>query len=137
MKLKLIFFAFLLFFGVKTIVAQTLADGFMKLNHKEYPEARQIFKALLKTNPENAAALFGLGEFYYNTGKNDSAKICYQKGLDANSSYAGNYAGLGNISLLSNPAQSELYYKDAVKKSKKDASAIVSIANAYYGQTPK
>jgi len=137
LKLKLTFFAFLLFFGVKTIVAQTVTDGFMRLNHKEYSEARQIFRALLKTNPENAVALFGLGEYYYNTGKIDSAKICYQKGLDANSSFAGNYAGLGNISLLSDPAQAELYYKDAVKKSKKDASAIVSIANAYYGQTPK
>lgn len=137
MKMKLIFFAFLLLFGVRTIVAQTVTDGFMRLNHKEYSEARQIFRALLKTDPENAAALFGLGEYYYNTGKIDSAKICYQKGLDANSSFAGNYAGLGNISLLSDPAQAELYYKDAIKKSKKDASAIVSIANAYYGQTPK
>lgn len=139
MKLKLIlsFFAFLLFFGVKTVSAQTESDGFLKLNQKEYSAAKQIFSALLKTNPKNAVAYYGMGEYYYYTGKTDSAKISYQSGLDANSSYAGNYAGLGKISLLSSPVQAEEFFKGAVKRSKKEASAIVSIAKTYYTQTPK
>jgi tetratricopeptide (TPR) repeat protein len=127
----------MIFLGVKSLIAQAESDGFLKLNHKEYPEAKKIFSALLKSNPENAAALYGMGEYYYFMGKNDSAKMSYQKGIDANSSYAGNHAGLGKISLVSVPAEAELHFKDAVKKSKKDASAIVSIANAYYAQTPK
>lgn len=137
LKLKLTIFAFMLAFGMKTIAAQTESDGFLKLNQKEYPEAKQIFSSLLKTNPENATALFGMGEYYYYTGKTDSAKICYQKGIEASSSYASNYAGLGKISFLSAPAEAETYFKDAVKKSKKDANAIVSIAKFYYEQTPK
>lgn len=137
MKLKLTFFVFLFVFVVRTITAQTESDGFAKLNNMEYVAAKQIFAALLKSNPKNATALYGIGEYYYYTGKTDSAKIYYQKGLEANSSYAGNYAGLGKISLLSAPVEAETYFRDAVKKSKKDASAIVSIAKAYYAQTPK
>lgn len=137
MKIKLIFFVFLIAFGIKTACAQSESDGFSKINKKEYSEAKKIFAALLKTNPKNAAALFGMGEYYYFTGKTDSAKISYLKGLEANSSYPGNYAGLGKISNLSAPVESEAYFKDAIKKSKKDASAIVVIANFYYAQTPK
>jgi len=137
MKLKLTFFVVLIALGVMTVNAQSESDGFSKLDRKEYFAAKQIFSALLKTNPKNAAALCGMGEYYYFTGKMDSAKINYLKGLDASSSYAGNYAGMGKVSMLSAPAEAEAYFKDAVKKSKKDASAIISIANYYYSQTPK
>lgn len=137
MKLKFIFSALLVVLVLPLFATQNESDGFSKLNQKEYPEAKQIFAALLKTNPENAAALYGLGEYYFYTGKTDSAKIYYQKGVDASSSYASNYAGLGKISFLSAPAEAEAYFKDAVKKSKKDAGAIVSIARFYYEQTPK
>lgn len=137
MKPQLTVLIFLLALGISSIAAQTESDGFLKLNQKEYLEAKQIFAALLKDDPKNAAALYGMGEYYYYTGKTDSAKICYQNGLAASSSYAPNYAGMGKISLLSAPGEAEVYFKDAVKKSKKDATALVSIARAYYEQTPK
>jgi len=137
MKLKLTFLIVLIAFGVKLVSAQSESDGFSKLDKKEYSGAKKIFSTLLNTNPKDAAALFGLGECYYFTGKTDSAKICYLKGLDASSIYAGNYAGMGKVSMLSAPAEAENYFKDAVKKSKKDASAIISIANFYYSQTPR
>ena len=137
MKQRIAYLAFLLAFGLNAIAEQNESDGFSKLNQKDYGNAKQIFAALLKTNPENATALFGIGEFYYYTGKTDSAKFYYQKGVVANSAYAGNYAGLGKLSLVSSPAESEAYFKDAVKKSKKDATAIVAIAKTYYEQNPK
>jgi len=137
MKQKLTTLIFLLAWGVNTIAAQNESDGFAKLNMKDYREAKLIFSALLKANPENSTALYGMGEYYYFTGRTDSAKICYLKGVDANSSYAANYAGLGKISLLSAPAEAEAYFKDAIKKSKKDATAPVAIAKTYYDQTPK
>ena len=137
MKLKLTFFIVLVAFGVKIVSAQSESDGFSKLDKKEYSGAKKIFSTLLNTNPKNAAALYGLGECYYFTGKTDSAKISYLKGLDASSSYAGNYAGMGKISMLSAPAYAENYFKDAVKKSKKDATALIAIANFYYSQTPR
>lgn len=137
MKLKLTFFVFLIVFGFKIVSAQTESDGFSKIDNNEFGEAKKIFSGLLKTNPKNAAALYGIGEYYYFAGKKDSAKMYYQNGIDANSSYAGNHAGLGKISLLSAPAEAEVYFKDAIKKSKKDATALVSIAKAYYAQTPK
>ncbi len=137
MKQRLAFLTFLFAFVVTTVVAQTETDGFLKLNQNDYQGAQQVFDALLKANPKNAVAYFGMGECSYYLKKIDSAKEYYQKGLDANSSYAGNYAGLGKVSLLSNPAQAELYFKDAVKKSKKDATALISIAKMFYDQTPK
>ena len=39
--------------------------------------------------------------------------------------------------MLSAPAQADLYFKDAVKKSKKDATALVCIARYYYELTPR
>ena len=137
MKLKLTIFAFSIVLGINAVNAQTVTDGFAKLNQKDYQGAKQIFSSLVKANPKNAVALFGMGEYYYFTGIMDSAKINYLAGVDANSSYANNYAGLGKISLLSSPAQADAYFKDAIKKSKKDASALVIIANAYYSQVPK
>ena len=137
MKLKLTFFIVLIALGITIVSAQSESDGFSKLDKKEYSGAKKIFSTLLNTNPKNAAALYGLGECYYFSGKMDSAKICYQKGLDASSSYAGNYAGMGKVSMLSAPVDAENYFKDAVKKSKKDATAIIAIANYYYSLTPK
>jgi len=137
MKLKLAFLALSLFIWVSSIVAQTEKDGFYKLNVKEYSEAKQIFGKLLKVNPKNEVALYGMGEYYYYTGKLDSAKICYSKGVDANSNYPGNYAGLGRLSLSSSPAEAEAYFKDAVKKSKKNVTALIAIAKMYADMTPK
>ncbi len=137
MKLYVVLSTFLLVFGLKTLSAQSETDGFIKLNQKDYPDARKIFASILKTKPENAPALFGMGECYYYTGKLDSAKIFYQKGIQASSSYACNYAGLGKINLKSSPAEAGDNFKDAVRKSKKDATALVNISRAYFDLTPK
>jgi tetratricopeptide (TPR) repeat protein len=137
MDLKLTLLAFCLVIGVSSIFAQAENDGFAKLNRKEYAEAKKIFSEMLKADPKDAVALYGMGEYYFETGKLDSAKICYDKGLDANSGYPGNYAGLGRLCLPSNPAQAESYFKDAVKRSKKNVSTILAIAKIYGEQTPK
>ena len=137
MKRKIIFIAGMVALLAGTLNAQTEQDGFAKLSQKEYGAAKQIFSGLLKADPKNAAALYGMGEYYFYTGKMDSAKTYYQGGLDASSSYAYNYTGLGKVSLLSNPGAAEEYFKDALKKSKKDVGAILAIARFYYEQTPK
>jgi tetratricopeptide (TPR) repeat protein len=137
MNLKLTLLAFSLLIGVSTLVAQTETDGFNKLNRKEYAEAKKIFGEMLKANPGDAVAIYGMGEYYYSIGKLDSAKILYTKGIDANSNYAGNYAGLGKLSLSSSPTEAEAYFKDAVKKSKKNVTALIAIAKTYADQTPK
>lgn len=137
MKLKLALIAILLTGQLYSSYAQTESDGFAKLNQKDYSKAKQIFSGLLKTNPVNAVAYYGLGECFYYSGRIDSAKSSYEKGIEANSSYACNYAGLGKVKLLSSPSEAESLFKDAVKKSKKDATAIVAISKTYYNQTPK
>jgi len=137
MKLKLTLLAIGLVFGLNAVFAQTEVEGFSKLNSKQYEEAKKIFSSLLKSNPEDAAALFGLGECYMYTGKPDSAKILFNKGIAANSGYPGNYVGLGHLSLSSSPAEAEAYFKDAVKRSKKDVTALLMIARIYANQTPK
>lgn len=118
-------------------VAQTEREGLSLLNQKNFNAAKKVFSALLKADPKNPAAHYGMGEYYFLTGKKDSAKVYYQSGLDAGSSYAYNYAGLGKVAASTDPVASAEYFKDAIKKSKKDAGAIVSIARYYYDQTPK
>jgi len=137
MKRKLLLLTLLVTLGVNFVSAQTESDGLSMLSRKDYVGAKKVFSNLLKAKPDNATALFGMGEYYYFTGKTDSAKFYYTKGLDESSSYAANYAGLGKISMLSAPAQADLYFKDAVKKSKKDATALVCIARYYYELTPR
>lgn len=117
--------------------AQSAQEGLSLLNQKDYKAAKKVFAALLKADPKNAAAHYGMGEYYLGTGNPDSAKVYYQSGIEASSSYAGNYAGLGKVNVASNPVAAADFFKDAIKKSKKDASAIVSIARFYYDQTPK
>jgi len=137
MNLKLTLLAFCLIIGVSSIFAQPEVDAFAKLNRKEYAEAKKIFSGMLKANPKDAVALYGMGEYYFVKGNLDSAKICYDQGLNANSGYPGNYVGLGRLILPSSPAQAEAYFKDAVKRSKKNVNAIVAIAKIYGEQTPK
>ena len=137
MKRKITFIAAIMILMIGIVKAQNINDGLTKLNLKEYGAAKQIFSGLLKSDPKNSAALYGMGEYYFKTGKMDSAKVFYQNGIDANSAYAYNFAGLGKVSLASNPVAAEGFFKDAIKKSKKDVGAIVSIAQFYYQQTPK
>ncbi|MBC8004088.1 MAG: tetratricopeptide repeat protein [Verrucomicrobia bacterium] len=117
--------------------AQTAAEGLSLLNQKNFNVAKKTFLALLQADPKNPAAHYGMGEYYFLTGKKDSAKVFYLSGIDASSSYAYNYAGLGKVTVTSDPVASAEYFKDAIKKAKKDAGAIVSIARYYYDQTPK
>lgn len=120
-----------------TVGAQTAQEGLTLLNQKDFNGAKKIFASLLKSDPKNAVAHYGMGEYYFYTGKADSAKVFYQSGLDANSSNAYNYVGLGKLNVTANPAAAADYFKDAIKKSKKDAGAIVAIAKFYYEQNPK
>jgi tetratricopeptide (TPR) repeat protein len=59
------------------------------------------------------------------------------KGIEYASSYPNNYAGMGKISYQTAPAEAEAYFKDAIKKSKKDANAIVSISKYFYELSPR
>ena len=137
MKRKIAFIVVIMVLMVGIINAQNVNEGLTKLNQKEYGAAKQIFSGLLKSDPKNSAALYGMGDYYFRTGNMDSAKVYFQNGIDASSSYAYNFAGLGKVSLASNKVAAEGYFKEAIKKSKKDVGAIVSIARFYYDQNPK
>jgi tetratricopeptide (TPR) repeat protein len=119
------------------VSAQTAQDGLALLNQKDFNGAKKIFASLLKSDPKNAAAYYGMGEYYFYTGKADSAKVFYQEGIDANSSYAYNYAGLGKVSASTDPTAAADYFKNAIKKAKKDAGPVVAIAKYYYELNPR
>lgn len=135
---RILFITVLLTTGYSGILkAQHEAEGMTKFRNNDIPAAKQIFTEIVSTSPKNALALFGLGECYYHSGQPDSAKICYQKGIEVNSSVAGNYAGLGIIALTTNPNEAELNFKETIKKSKKECEGLISIAQAYYKLSPK
>lgn len=137
MKRRFTILTFLIGLGISCLAVQPETEGFNKLVQKDYIQAKRIFAGLLKNNAQNSAALFGLGQCCYYEGKTDSAKAYYEKGLGASSGYAGNYAGMGILEMKSNSAGAEDFFRDAVKKSKKDATALVAIAQAFFESTPK
>lgn len=137
MKRKITVILVLVVFLGGMVNAQNEKDGLSKLNQKEFGTAKQIFSKILKSDPKNTLALYGMGEYYFQKGRIDSAKIFFLNGIEASSSNAYNYVGLGKINLLSNSVAAEANFKDAVKKSKKDVGGIIAISKAYYEQTNK
>ena len=118
--------------SVNFVSAQTVADGFRFLEHKEYQKSQEIFENLLKSNPQNIDALFGLGEVYFETGKTDLAKEMYSKGIGIKETGI-NLAGLGKVALRNGQQiEAETHFKNALKKAKKDGRIAESIARNYF-----
>ena len=134
MKHQILTFIILLGLSVNYVSAQTLANGFRFLEDKEYEKSQKIFEDILKSKPTDVDAMFGLGEVYFETGKTDLAKEMYSKGI-ATKETAVNIAGMGKVALRNGQqAEAEAYFKDAMKKAKKDGRAAVSIARHHYNQ---
>ena len=70
----------------------------IKLTDKEqFEHAAKAFEAIVKASPTNGEAWFYMGENYYANDRTDSAEAAYRKGIDVNSQFPLNYAGLGKV----------------------------------------
>lgn len=63
--------------------AYTLMDqGFLKLQSKDYGEAKKYFQQALRNAPENPYALFNLGAAYAGEGSREQAEAAYEQALE-------------------------------------------------------
>ncbi|HNR19128.1 MAG: hypothetical protein IPJ79_15890 [Bacteroidetes bacterium] len=79
--------------------AQTLKDAIRLTDNEQYDVADGMYKQLIQKEPANANNWFYLGENYWNGENQDSAKICYEKGLQVDAANPLNSVGVGKALL--------------------------------------
>lgn len=132
MKIKL-FFALFLGFTIN-LSAQGYLDGIEYYEADQFAYARNILERTLNDDVTDVAtSSYYLGQIAIIAKEYDKALEYFNKGIEANPSYAYNYIGLAALELKNgNKKEAENYIKNAKKLSKKDAKLYVEIARMYY-----
>jgi Flp pilus assembly protein TadD len=122
------------FFAV-LVNAQTLEEGRKFLYYERYKSAKAVFEKLVAANPNNADAVYWLGQTLIAGDENHGvaqAKDLYQKTLMANSNSALLLAGIGHVELLEGKTQdARSRFETAISLSKaKDAAVLNAIGLA-------
>jgi tetratricopeptide (TPR) repeat protein len=116
------------------INAQSLEDAIKAVNAEQYQKAKSMFNNLVKTQP-TPTNYFNFGELYLKLNNPDSAKIVFQKGIDADpkKEFVLNQVGLGTVDLFAKNATAAQAKFDQVlaEKKKKDYLEYIYIGKAY------
>ena len=127
-------FALLLCAGAFVMNAQAYKDGvdYYKIGQSE--NAKYLLdKNLDQTDTDKAIAYYYLGRIALDGKDANAAKDYFNKGVATNADQPLNYVGLGEIELKAGATkEAESQFKEALSKGKKDATAAVEIARAYY-----
>lgn len=92
-----------LLLAINVLFAQSIDEGKKFLNYERFESAQKVFKQILSTNPNNAEAIYWLGQTYLqNSDFPDSltAKNLYQQGLQADPNNPLLMVGIGEIELM-------------------------------------
>lgn len=79
--------------------SQTLKDAIKLTDNEQYDVADAAFRALIQKEPANGTNWFYLGENYWKSENQDSAKLCYEKGLQTDAANPLNLVGIGKALL--------------------------------------
>lgn len=111
--------------------AQSKEEGIRAIDVEQYEKAKGIFSKLIKENPTEGSNYYFLGDAYFKSDQEDSARILFNKGLLLNNGTY-NYIGLGEIDLANNNTSSakQNFEKAAIAYSK-EASVFLYIGAAY------
>ena len=123
MKLKLLFTTCLA--GVAmSAMAQTHAEGVEYYKADQLNNAKELLlRNMDKPGTDKAISDYYLGLIAIKENKVSEAAEYFNKGAQANAEYPYNFVGLGTIELKNgNPKVAEQLFKDAEKKTKKDAA---------------
>ncbi len=82
-----------------SVNGQTLKDALTLTDNEQYEFAQDAYKSLLQKEPNNGTYWFYLGENYWKSDKQDSARYAYEKGLQVEPSNPINYVGTGKVKL--------------------------------------
>ena len=91
-----------IFFG-NTLFAQSIDEGKKFLNYERYTSAQNVFSKLVAANPNDAEAVYWLGQTYIENEDNPdtvAAQTLYQKTLQANPNQPLIMVGIGEIELM-------------------------------------
>ncbi|GEM54661.1 hypothetical protein B0A58_11020 [Flavobacterium branchiophilum NBRC 15030 = ATCC 35035] len=113
--------------------AQELDPAKRAIDAEQFEKAKSLLKSYVQTKPSNGEATFLLGNIYLNQNLQDSAKIYFQKGLEAKDFKHYNNIGLGQIDLDNgNTVGVQNNFGVATNAArKKDTQEMVFIARAY------
>jgi tetratricopeptide (TPR) repeat protein len=118
-------------FGIK-VFPQNLGQGIKLLKNENYQNAIKTFNDYISLNRTKGDGYFYLGKTYFKLGNIDSAKICFQKGIELNKEYALNYVGLGGISLAKGDTNTAISnFNNAVDITSDDPAIYINIADMY------
>ena len=126
--------------GLHSARAQSISDGLRCLENEQYSRAGQIFRQLMASQP-TAANCYYMGHFYMNLERADSAqglyadsaKLMFEKGIQADPKFNLNYVGLGTWEIFrERPGQGKILIDKAVQSSRgKDAELLYRAAEAW------
>lgn len=118
--------------------AQSIEDGARQIYYERYNSAENTFKQLVKADPMNAEAWFGLSKTYLLQNKADEA-ITTLRSAPATVYTAPYYKAAIGWALLSQDKKDSaaLYFGDALKQTKeKDAAILSAVAQAHIESKP-
>jgi len=107
-KIKVAVLSLVAMLGVSFINAQSIDEGKKFLYYEKYISAKNVFDKLIAANPNNADAIYWLGQTLLGkdkTGDIAGAKELYRKALETNSSNPLLLAGMGHVELLEGKTQ--------------------------------
>ena len=96
---KLVKISLLILLFVCNLIAQDIPTGLKLIKSEKFTHAEKYFSSLLNTKLK-AESCFYLGEIYFIKEDIDSARIFYTKGIEANSDFPLNYAGMVRLNVL-------------------------------------
>lgn len=101
---------------------------------KQYPEAIEAYKELLKAEPRNASLLNRLGMAYFNMSELDQAKKYYERAIKADKHFADALNNLGVVWYQKKKYRRAVsYYKQAIALRPELASLHSNLGYAYFG----
>lgn len=138
MKTKFFFSSMLLACAALVANAQGYKDGIDFYKIGKYDDAQELLERNLnKAETNKAEAYYYLGQIALHKGDKATASSYFDKGVQANATYAYNYVGKGTVALENNnPKEAENLFKQAEKCSKKNPKLAIAIARAYYDVDP-
>jgi tetratricopeptide (TPR) repeat protein len=131
-KIKIITLLSVLLLCCNILFAQNPDEGKRFLYYERYNSAKDVFSKLVNSNPNNADAVYWLGQALIGQEDIAGAKALYLKALTANPNSPLLLTGIGHIELLENkPNDARNRFETAISLSKgKDANVLNAIGRA-------
>lgn len=117
----------------QNMTAQDLGRGLYLMDVEQYGNAGNTFRSLAQQKP-TAENLYYLGNYYVETGKLDSAKMVFDRGIAADVKFPLNYIGLGSALMAKgDKAGAKAQFTRALdqRKAEKNAEVWYRIGEAY------